>query len=183
MRKEEFCAGVRILIERMATNPEDFAEDDMDLATMRRTKVHKFGAIASKLERIITGQHKAEVLANWAEWHYLTKAEQDALIAAFKHMRRVEFDKRIMERVFDEKFYTRQEEEAEAQYQQQLQFAQQRAQMLQPGSVLTTNGASIVSPLQGGYVLGQHPMQNAAQNTAGQGLWSSIGSALGFGHQ
>lgn len=174
--KEEYCAGVRILIERMATNPEDFAEDDYDQLTMTKRKMAKFGYIAARLERIITGRNKDEVLANWPEWYYLTKYEQDALITAFKTMRRTEFDKRIMERVFDEKFYTRQEEEALAQAQYQQQLAQQRAKMMQP-SVLTTNSPNTVSPLQAVYISGGG---TGATATTDQGLWGSIGSALGF---
>ena len=126
---EEFCAGVRILIERMQTNPEDFADEEHDLANMRRTKMYRFGAFASRLERIITGHHKDEVLAKWPEWHYLTQAEQDALIEAFKAMRRTEFDKRIMERVFDDKFYERQEEEERQYVFSKTQQAQLQAQM------------------------------------------------------
>ena len=64
---KEFCAGVRILIERMQSNPEDFGEDDMDLANMRRTKAYKFSGIARYLERIVTGDKKEEVLRIWAE--------------------------------------------------------------------------------------------------------------------
>lgn len=127
--KEEFCAGVRILIERMATNPEDFAEEDYDQLTMTKRKMAKFGYIAARLERIITGRNKDEVLSNWPEWHYLTKAEQDALIEAFKAMRRTEFDKRIMERVFDDKFYERQEEEERQYVFSKTQQAQLQAQM------------------------------------------------------
>lgn len=132
---KEFCAGVRILVERMQTNPEDFGEDDTDLANMRIRKQFKFSQIARRLENVITGHRKDETLANWPEWHYLTQAEQDALIEAFKNMRRTEFDKRIMERVFDDKFYERQEEE-ERQYvfsktQQAQLHAQIKAQHLQ----------------------------------------------------
>jgi hypothetical protein len=143
---QEFCAGVRILIERMQTNPEDFADEEHDLANMRRTRAYKFSAIASRLERIITGHLKDEVLAKWPEWHYLTPAEQDALLAAYKSMRRTEFDRRIMERVFDDKFYERQDEENQQHiYNQQMQ-AQMKAQML---------GAQNLGPLSGQQGLGQ----------------------------
>ena len=126
---KDFCAGVRILIERMQTNPEDFGEDDHDLPNMRLRKQFKFSQIARRLENVITGHHKDETLANWPEWHYLTKAEQDALIEAFKAMRRTEFDKRIMERVFDDKFYERQEEEERQYVFSKTQQAQLQAQM------------------------------------------------------
>lgn len=175
----EFCAGVRILIERMQTNPEDFAEDDLDLASMRTRKQHKFSGIANRLERIITGHHKDEVLANWPEWHYLTKAEQDALIVAFKSMRRTEFDKRIMERVFDDKFYERQEEE-ERQYvfsktqQAQLQ-AQIKAQHLQAQGL---GQIGTITAGQPGALYYTSPNNVSPANNGG--ILGSLGKALGF---
>ena len=136
--KPEFCAGVKILIERMQTTPEDFADSDYDFANMRAIKQTKFGHLARMLEQLVTGRDKAKLLEGWTEWHYLTKEEQTALLDAFKQMRRTEFDKRIMERVFDEEFYTRQEaEERERQRYLVRQSMANPAQQLQPGQILT----------------------------------------------
>jgi len=88
------------------------------------------------LEQLVTGRDKAKLLEGWAEWHYLTKEEQTALLYAFKQMRRTEFDKRIMERVFDEEFYTRQEAE-ERERQRYLVRQNMSNQHLQPGKIQT----------------------------------------------
>lgn len=174
---KEFCAGVRILIERMQTNPEDFAEDEMDLANMRRTKVYKFSTIAKYLERIVTGDKKEDVLRIWAEWHYLTKAEQDALTTAFKNMRRVEFDKHVMERVFDDKFYERQDEENQqhvmSQIAQQQMHAQVRAQQLQAQNSMTG-----ISPLAQGTLYSAQPgsfVQVGQSNNVSGGFFGFLG--------
>lgn len=136
--KPEFCAGVKILIERMQTTPEDFADSDYDFANMRAIKQTKFGHLARMLEQLVTGRDKAKLLEGWTEWHYLTKEEQTALLDAFKQMRRTEFDKRIMERVFDEEFYTRQEaEERERQRYLVRHSMSNPAQQLQPGQIQT----------------------------------------------
>lgn len=134
--KPEFCAGVKILIERMQTTPEDFADSDYDFANMRAIKQTKFGHLAKMLEQLVTGRDKAKLLEGWAEWHYLTKEEQTALLDAFKQMRRTEFDKRIMERVFDEEFYTRQEAE-ERERQRYIVRNHLQPSQIQPGQIQT----------------------------------------------
>ena len=154
---KEFCAGVRILIERMQTNPEDFGEDDHDLSSMRLRKQFKFSQIARRLENVITGHRKDETLANWPEWHYLTQAEQDALIEAFKAMRRTEFDKRIMERVFDDKFYERQEEEERQYVFSKTQQAQLQAQMRASQSAAMAQGLGQITNIQPGSIYQTSP--------------------------
>lgn len=152
--KPEFCAGVKILIERMQTTPEDFADSDYDFANMRAIKQTKFGLLAKMLEQLVTGRDKAKLLEGWAEWHYLTEEEQTALLDAFKQMRRTEFDKRIMERVFDEEFYTRQEAEAEAEERGRARYLVRQSmanQHLQPGQIqpytTTETGGGIMNAI------------------------------------
>jgi hypothetical protein len=171
---KEFCAGVRILIERMQTNPEDFAEDDMDLATMRRTRMHKFGRIAKMLEALVTGRRREDVLVDWAEWHYLTKEEQAALIDAFKNMRRVEFDKRIMERVFDDKFYERQEEE-----ERQYVFSKTQQAQLQAQVQANKAAQGVITAGQPG-ALYYYDTPSNISSTSQNGFLGSLGRALGF---
>lgn len=176
--KEEFCAGVRILIERMQTNPEDFGEDDHDLANMRLRKQFKFSQVARRLENVITGHRKDETLANWPEWHYLTQAEQDALIEAFKAMRRTEFDKRIMERVFDDKFYERQEEEERQYVFSKTQQAQLQAQIKAGQAALAqTHIGTITAGQPGALYYTSHNNVSPADNG---GILGSLGRALGF---
>lgn len=145
--KPEFCAGVKILIERMETNPEDFGEDDYDFASMRKIRETRFGQLAKMFDKLLTGKDKAQVLENWAEWHYLSKEEQAALLEAYKKMRRTQFDERIMKRVFDENFYQRQEDEEKARIaaENMRRQAQISALQTQPGqfqTIATNTGTS-----------------------------------------
>jgi hypothetical protein len=138
IEKPEFCAGVKILIERMNTNPEDFGKNEYDPSMMRTIKRKRFSEVAQMLDGLLFGSKevKADVAQHWKEWGYLSKEEQDALMSAYKQMRRTEFDKQIMERVFDDKFYERQAEEEEQRrldeafkaqlYQRNSQAAQQQ---------------------------------------------------------
>jgi hypothetical protein len=57
----EFCAGVKILLERMKSNPEDFEEIDRDL--IRGIHVRgRFYEFAGSMERMILGTkvHRGE---------------------------------------------------------------------------------------------------------------------------
>ena len=161
----EFCAGVKILIERMETNPEDFEADEYDYASMRKTKQKKFSHIAKMLDALLFGpkEVKADVMQHWKEWGYLSKEEQDALMVAYKKLRRGQFDKQIMERVFDEKFYERQDEQEQMWLQQEAMRRQMLAKIqIQPFTTTTTQPGQFH----------HHPAQNS--------LLGSIGSALGL---
>ena len=103
----EFCAGVKILLERMKSNPEDFDLLEHNVANMIEIR-GKFYFFGKNMEHLLVRQDKQTVLDNWPDWHYFTKEEQDALIAGFKEMKRAKFDKEIMERVFDETYVQRQ---------------------------------------------------------------------------
>ena len=104
----EFCAGVKILLERMKSNPEDFETIDSD--PLRGIHVRgRFYEFANSLERVLLGKNDRD--APWRDWLYFTEEERQALIDGFKEMKRVKFDKGIMERVFDEQYVERQREE------------------------------------------------------------------------
>ena len=149
----EYCPGVRILIERMASNPEDFDTEDYDMQSMRR-KERKFSKIAKMLDDMVVKNKQEHV---WKEWHYLTKEERAALIDAYKAMRRGQFDKRIMERVFDDKFYDRQEEALQRELAQEKQMARMLAQQSLSAQVhhqklvqsANTTGLGIGNPFSG----------------------------------
>ena len=112
----EFCAGVQILLERMKSNPEDFELHQYDIPTMQGVK-GRFYDFAQSIEGIILG--KIEKDRPWRDWQYFTDEERKALIEGFKEMKRGKFDKKIMERVFDEGYIERQHEEIRRQYQPQ----------------------------------------------------------------
>jgi hypothetical protein len=104
----EFCAGVKILLERMKSNPEDFELHQYDIPTMQGVK-GRFYDFAQSIEGIILGT--VEKGKPWRDWQYFTDEERQALIEGFKEMKRVKFDEKIMERVFDEGYIERQHEE------------------------------------------------------------------------
>jgi hypothetical protein len=104
----EFCAGVKILLERMKSNPEDFELLDYDSSLMHSVK-GRFYDFAQAVEGVVLG--KTDKDRPWKDWQYFTEEERQALIAGFKEMKRAKFDKGIMERVFDEKYIDRQHEE------------------------------------------------------------------------
>jgi len=125
----EFCAGVRILLERMQSNPEDFEVIQYDIG-MGRDVRGRFYDFAQSIEGIILGT--VEKGRPYRDWHYFTDEERQALIAGFKGMKRAKFDKKIMERVFDEHYIERQREEILRHYQPQSSppsmYAAQQAQ-------------------------------------------------------
>lgn len=101
----EFCAGVKILLERMKSNPEDFGMLDFDMRTATRVE-GRFYDFANSMEAMLLDKTNTE--RSWGDWQYFTEEERQALIDGFKEMKRAKFDKRIMERVFDERYIERQ---------------------------------------------------------------------------
>jgi len=131
----EFCAGVKILLERMKSNPEDFELLDHDMRTLQSVK-GRFYEFAQSIEGIILG--KTDKDRPWKDWQYFTKEERQALIEGFKEMKRVKFDNKIMERVFDEKYVERQVEELHRQYIQSIKPSPSLLYPAQPGTFVTT---------------------------------------------
>lgn len=125
----EFCAGVKILLERMKSNPEDFEKHDYDMATNNFIE-GRFYDFAKLIGQVV---YAGETERPWADWHCFTEEERQALIAGFKEMKRTQFDKNIMERVFDER-YSRERQREERQERRQSIYAQkaQAAQAIQP---------------------------------------------------
>lgn len=104
----EFCAGVKILLERMKSNPEDFELLDYDVSAIRGIQ-GRFYTVAIAMEKIIFGREDKE--HPWKDWYYFTEEERQALIDGFKEMKRAKFDNGIMERMLDEQYIERQREE------------------------------------------------------------------------
>jgi hypothetical protein len=146
----EFCAGVKILLERMKSNPEDFEIIQYDIG-MGRDVRGRFYNFAQSIEGIILGT--VEKGRPYRDWHYFTDEERQALIDGFKEMKRAKFDKEIMERVFDEHYIERQREEIRREYQPAQQnmaakqhiyndiVAQQAAQNSVLGGLMGAQGA------------------------------------------
>jgi hypothetical protein len=84
---EEFCVGVKILLERMDTNPEEFM---MPVNTMKNAKWSNLmsGILSRKLEKDVRG-----------DGNFLTDAEVDAVFKKYTVLRRKQFDDHVMREV------------------------------------------------------------------------------------
>lgn len=86
---EEFSAGVKILLQRMETNPEEFYEEG---SKTRLTNPRW----ANLLSLVVTSKLKGEPISDTI---YLTPAEIDALYEGYKKIRRKAFDDYVMRTV------------------------------------------------------------------------------------
>jgi hypothetical protein len=124
----EFCAGVKILLERMKSNPEDFEMIDFNAATYKSID-GRFYDFAKLLAKVISCDDDKAI--SWQEWRYFTEEERQALVAGFTEMQRAKFDKEIMERVFDDQYIERQRKEQQSIYAQKVHAAQVHAAQVQ----------------------------------------------------
>ena len=159
----EFCAGVKILLERMKSNPEDFELLDFDAVTYKSID-GRFYDFAKLLTKVILCNDDKDI--SWQEWRYFTEGERQALVAGFTEMKRAKFDKEIMERVFDDQYIERQRKEH--QYSAQFQAHQIRAQTARAQAVALAAPYASISAKQGGTGF-----------TGGGGLMNSLGAGLG----
>ena len=124
----EFCAGVKILLERMKSNPEDFEAIYFNAATYKSID-GRFYDFAKLLAKVISCDDDKAI--SWQEWRYFTEEERQALVAGFTEMQRAKFDKEIMERVFDDQYIERQRKEQQSIYAQKVHAAQVHAAQVQ----------------------------------------------------
>jgi hypothetical protein len=139
----EFCAGVKILLERMKSNPEDFEVIDFNAATYKSID-GRFYDFAKLLAKVISCDDDKAI--SWQEWRYFTEEERQALVAGFTEMQRAKFDKEIMERVFDDQYIERQRKEQQSIYTQKVHAAQMQAAQIQGH----TNITQTIQPMHGG---------------------------------
>jgi hypothetical protein len=88
--------GVKILIDRMGTNPEDFGERDFEPNTGRIIR-GRFQSVASVLKKRLSGESPA-----WDAMNVLTTEEIEALTAAYVEMERKKFTNNIMAKLLEE---------------------------------------------------------------------------------
>lgn len=88
--------GVKLLIDRMESNPEDFAERDFD--DNGKMSRGKFRSIADLLRKRLSGESAA-----WDAMNVLTTEEIEALTAAYLQMERKRFTNSIMAKLLAEK--------------------------------------------------------------------------------
>lgn len=170
MKPEEFCSGVKILLERMKTNPEDFEMLDYNPANMTEVR-GRFYEFAKYMENIVTGMNKQATLEAWKEWHMLTRAEHNALIEGFKVMRRNKFDCDIVTRLMDADYEKRQRDAIEEMRQSQLAMMQNAVLRTSP---LQNNIISANPMIAGGMVT------TTQSNSTSGGFFSGLANSLGM---
>lgn len=90
---EEISDGVKILCDRMESNPEEFLEQPYEPNTFDR-KLGKFYYDGKNIEAMAKGE------ADHKYW-YLTAVERQALITAYLRMIRTEHTREVIERLLD----------------------------------------------------------------------------------
>jgi hypothetical protein len=88
--------GVKILIDRMESNPEDFEDRDFEPNTGKITR-GKFRSIADLLRKRLSGESPA-----WDAMNVLTTEEIEALTAAYVEMERKKFTNGVMAKLLEE---------------------------------------------------------------------------------
>lgn len=93
---EEFCTAVKILLQRMETNPEEFYVE------FEHNKVPRNPRWANLLSLVVNSKLKGEPVSDSI---YLNPAEIDALYEGYRKIRRKAFDDQIMRTILapDEK--------------------------------------------------------------------------------
>jgi hypothetical protein len=86
---EEFCTGVKILLQRMETHPEEFYKKLIpnDYESIKDAKWHDI------MHSIMTTIHEGKKVSHAL---FFTDAEFDALYEGYKKIRRKAFDDRVM---------------------------------------------------------------------------------------
>jgi transcriptional regulator with AAA-type ATPase domain len=154
----ELSNAVTVLIARMESHPEDFAVDDGELYSKS-----KFGDMVNGLYAL----SEVDTSLKNAFW-YLNDADKQALADAWKKYHYTRFEKRVMEKIFDDGA----EERERVKMRQQMYQTQQRAQL--QNSLMQSTGTYQTTTIKPGQLI---PMSNSAQNTT-IGLLGQAGSAF-----
>ena len=163
----ELSNAVTVLIARMESHPEDF--------DMSATDAPRFGHLAPYLTKLAGGgdelrERHAHAYIEEPFW-FLSDADKEALVGAWKHYHYKAFEKRTMERVFDENYYERQEQE------RQNQMRAYSNKSVVQSQLAASTGTYQTTQIQPGQ-FHHHPAQNSIG--ASSGLLGSLGSALGL---
>ena len=170
---EEFCSGVKILLERMQSNPEDFEMLEFNPSNMFEVR-GRFYEFAKSMECVVTGKNKQAVLEQWSDWHMFTEAEQNALTEGYKAMRRNKFDADILGRLMDTDYEKRQRDAIEEMRQSQMAMYQQQVAMRTQAA---QNSITSVSPLMNN---GTVTLTTTTSNGTSGGVLGAITGALGL---
>lgn len=91
--EDEISDGVKILCDRMESNPEDFLETEYDLSTMHR-KLGKFYYEGKQIESLAKGE-----IAGKETFWYLNDTEKAMLVKAYVAMERRLATQRVVEKL------------------------------------------------------------------------------------
>lgn len=162
----ELSNAVTVLIARMESHPEDFEVNEGELYSARPKS--KFGEMVNGLYALTDGSTTKN-----AFW-YLNDADKQALAEAWKKYHYTKFEKRVMEKIFDD---GAEERELELEMQRMKHRIAMQTAMTQGMAMHNTSYPYTVSaPMQPGQIISA---SNAAQNNTGNtGLLGSAGSAL-----
>jgi hypothetical protein len=139
----ELSNAVTVLIARMETHPEDFE--------IYGAHVAKFAGIAEALYKLCGDTNGKGESPLW----FLNDADKQALRDAWA--------KDVMEKVFDERYYERQEEAKLYEQQMKQQMYQQR--MAAQNQLAASTGTYQTTQIQPGQFHPLHNAQNAAQSS------------------
>ena len=155
----ELSNAVTVLIARMESHPEDFEVDDGGLYSKS-----KFGEMVNGLYALM----EVNPSVKNAFW-YLNDADKQALADAWKKYHYTKFEKRVMEKIFDDGA-----EERELEMQRMKHRIAMQTAMAQGTSMHNTSYPYTVNaPTQPGQII------NAAQNSSGNtGLFGAAVQAF-----
>ena len=153
----ELSNAVTVLIARMESHPEDF-----EMYGMNKAKFADTAEALYELAGVTDGRGKAS-----AYW-FLSDADKEALLEAWKKFHCVRMEKRVMEAIFDDGAEEREREMERLKMKQQMYQAQQAAM---------TQG-SLIHPMQNSYPYTVN--SNAAQGMAIQGSSRTAINASSF---
>lgn len=141
----ELSNAVTVLIARMESHPEDFNTTGFGKPKFRDVADALYG---------LAGLDKERAGSYW----FLTDADKEALIEAWKKYHRAEMERAVMSTIFDDGA----EERERIEMRQQMYQAQQRA-MIQ-NQMMNSTGTYQTTITKPGQLI---PMSNAAQNSTG----------------
>ena len=163
----ELSNAVTVLIARMESHPEDF-----DLYNGELYNKAKFGETAGALYGLV-GMDAGKAGAYW----FLSDADKEALIEAWKKYHRVAMEKEVFSKIFDDDSEERErelqlakmEQQRQQMYQQKLAAQAQQTQntLLQGGLFGSGGNAAQGMAIQGGSYGGQGLIFNTNKTNSG----------------
>lgn len=153
----ELSNAVTVLIARMESHPEDF-----EMYGMNKAKFADTAEALYELAGVTEGKGRAS-----AYW-FLSTADKEALLEAWKKFHCIRMEKRVMEAIFDD---------GEAERERELERAKMRQQMYQTQRTAMAQG-SLIHPTQNSALQGSsYPYTVSAQQAQGMALFNNASNS------